>query len=388
MSEKLLFVDDDANILEAYRRHLRKQFQIDTALGGEEGLALIAGHGPYAVVVADMRMPGMDGIQFLAKVREEAPDTVRIMLTGNADQRTAIDAVNEGNIFRFLTKPCPPERLASALNAALEQYRLVTAEKELLEKTLSGSVKLLTETLSLANPVAFGRASRIKRYVQHVAARLNLQKRWQFELAAMLSQIGCVSLRPDTLERIYAGEKLSEEEQRSFSLHPSVGYRLVANIPRLEPVARMIEGQQKPFVNGKADDPTREDDPVALGAQMLKVALDFDQRLMRGMSPRTALADMRRRPGEYNPRLLAALETVQVSRRRDEVRTVTVRELRTRMILDEDVRARNGVLLVAKGQEVTYPVLEFLRSYANGGVGVVQPFRVVVPRYEPEQNRT
>jgi response regulator RpfG family c-di-GMP phosphodiesterase len=373
--EKILFVDDDPNILQAYQRQLRKLFRMDTAAGGEPGLQAISTTGPYAVVVADMRMPGMDGIQFLSRVKEVAPETVRMMLTGNADQKTAIDAVNEGNIFRFLTKPCTPERLAHALNAGIEQYRLVTAEKELLEKTLNGSVKLLTETLSLANPVAFGRASRIKRYVRHIVSRLNLAKGWQFELAAMLSQIGCVTLAPETLERVYAGQPLTKEEREAFESHPSVGYRLVANIPRLEPVARMIQGQKTPFSQDGSDDSST----IALGAQMLKVALDFDERLIRGMSPKAAVADMRQRAGEYNPRLLAALASLQLSGGDKGLRTVFVRELRTGMILDEDVRGKNGLLLVAKGQEVTYPVLEFLRSFSKG-IGVVEPFRVLVPR--------
>src|SRR5829696_4359 len=138
MIGKILCVDDERNVLEAYQRSLRKEFHIEIATSGAEGLAAVESQGPYAVIVSDMRMPGMDGIRFLAKVKEKAPDSVRIMLTGNADQQTAIEAVNEGNIFRFLTKPCPPETLAKALSAGLQQYWLVVAEKELLEKTLSG----------------------------------------------------------------------------------------------------------------------------------------------------------------------------------------------------------------------------------------------------------
>ena len=118
MNEKLLYVDDDPNILRAYERSMRKFFQMDTALGGDEGLEAIRTKGPYAVVLSDMSMPGMNGIQFLAKVREHARDTVCIMLTGNADLQTAMQAVNEGNIFRFLTKPCPRETLVKALRAA------------------------------------------------------------------------------------------------------------------------------------------------------------------------------------------------------------------------------------------------------------------------------
>src|SRR5258708_28798973 len=100
--EKILFVDDEPNVVEAYQRSLRRDFQNAIATSGAQALEMIAAGGPYAVVVSDMRMPEMDGVQFLTKASELAPDTVRIMLTGNADQQTAIEAVNQGHIFRFL----------------------------------------------------------------------------------------------------------------------------------------------------------------------------------------------------------------------------------------------------------------------------------------------
>src|ERR1019366_2177550 len=139
MAEKILLVDDDCNILDGYRRSLSREFLIETAMGGEQALKFVAENGPYAVVISDMRMPGMDGIQLLSSIKAQSPDTIRIMLTGNADIDMAINAINEGSIFRFLHKPCSKEVMAKTLTAALVQYRLVIAEKQLLEQTLSGS---------------------------------------------------------------------------------------------------------------------------------------------------------------------------------------------------------------------------------------------------------
>jgi serine phosphatase RsbU (regulator of sigma subunit) len=135
LTDKILFVDDDANLLASFRRQLRKQFQIETAIGGSEGLDLVEQNGPYSVIVSDFRMPHMDGIEFLTRVREIEPDTVRIMLTGNADMQAAIQAVNEGNIFRFLTKPCSADVLGESLNTGIEQYQQVTREREYNEKS-------------------------------------------------------------------------------------------------------------------------------------------------------------------------------------------------------------------------------------------------------------
>jgi len=105
MNEKILFVDDDLNILHSFKRNLRKHFNIATASGGEEGLEKLTQDGPFAVVVSDMRMPGMNGTQFLSQVREKYPNIVRILLTGQADMKDAIEVVNQGQIHQFLTKP-------------------------------------------------------------------------------------------------------------------------------------------------------------------------------------------------------------------------------------------------------------------------------------------
>ena len=223
MNKKVLFVDDEANVLDAIRRKLRKKFKISTALSGAEALKLIRQKGPFTVLVSDMRMPEMNGVQLLSKVKDIAPDTVRMMLTGNADQETAIQAVNEGSIFRFFTKPCPPELLENGIAGAIEQYRLVTAEKELLNKTLNGSIKVLTEILSLVNPAAFSRSYRIRNYVREIALKLQLPNLWQFQIAALLSQIGCVTLPGDTVEKMYKGIRLEKDEEIMYRSHPEAG---------------------------------------------------------------------------------------------------------------------------------------------------------------------
>ena len=152
MTDKTLFVDDEPNVLAACKRSLGRKVKITTATSGAEGLETIRKDGPFAVVLSDMRMPEMDGIQFICAVRQLAPDTVCMMLTGNSDQETAMNAVNRGQIFRFLTKPCPQEDLFAALEAGIKQYRLITAEKELLQKTLTGSIRALVDVLGLVNP--------------------------------------------------------------------------------------------------------------------------------------------------------------------------------------------------------------------------------------------
>ena len=117
MDEKILFVDDEENILHAYKLALRKKYKVTTATSGQEALEVIERRGPFAVIVSDMKMPGMDGIELLKRTSEIAPDSVRVMLTGYAELQTAVEAVNSGNIFRFLTKPCPAEDIAGTLDS-------------------------------------------------------------------------------------------------------------------------------------------------------------------------------------------------------------------------------------------------------------------------------
>jgi CheY-like chemotaxis protein len=383
MAEKVLCVDDDSNILASFRRLLRGQFALETAQSGEEALSLIEATGPFAVIVSDLRMPAMDGIQLLTAVKALAPQTVRIMLTGHADLRTAIDAVNEGSIFRFLVKPCAPDVLGRSLAAGIDQYRLVIAERQLLQETLTGSVRVLTEILSMTSPEGYSRAYRIRRYVSLMGKELDVPDLWQFELAAMLSQIGCVGLPNVILEKVSAHQPLTEGEQRLYATYPSTGAKLVANIPRLDLISRMIAGQLKPY-----EPPPSASDAghgvAALGAHMLKAALDVDQMVTNGLSPTSVLSALVRREREYNPHVLAALDSILTAEARaaatglgpgGEIREVAVRDVVVGMIAHADIIAENGQLLVSKGQEVTYPILARLRNYARV-VGVVEPIRV------------
>jgi len=132
MTEKVLLVDDDAMVLAGLKRQLRNQFSIDTALSGEDALKQVLENGPYAVIVSDFMMPGMNGIEFLSRVKKSNPDTVRMMLTGTADMPTAIRAVNEGSIFQFHPKPCPAGTLCQAIQSAIGEYRKVTSDQKQL----------------------------------------------------------------------------------------------------------------------------------------------------------------------------------------------------------------------------------------------------------------
>lgn len=378
MQEKILFVDDEPAVLQGYQRVLRPDFRMDTAVGGKGGLIVLRANGPYAVVVSDMKMPGMNGIEFLGHVKRIAPNTIRILLTGNADLETAVNAVNEGNIFRFLTKPCAKEKLAETLNASLAQFRLETTEKELVENTLKASIHLLTEVLSLVSPAAFSQASRLERYVAHLVRVLGLANPWRFELAAMMSQLGCVVLDPGTVDQVYTGKALSPMDQSHYDSHPQVARRLLENIPRMEAVAWMIAYQHRPApVQG--DIAAHEPADLRLGATLLRVAVAFDELLRQGQSRTEAAHQLARRFKNLDPKIFYALVELEPDLEKAERQTCSIDSLALGTILDQDVRTNKGVLIVAKGQEVTHPLKLKLKSFHEKGA-IDDWIQVAVPR--------
>jgi CheY-like chemotaxis protein len=368
MAGKILFVDDEPAVLDGLKRMLHKEFEVDTAVGGEQALEAIGASGPYSVVVSDMQMPGMNGAQFLAKVRQTTPDTVRMLLTGYTDLNAAMDAVNEGNIFRFLTKPCQKEILAKALTTGLVQHRLITVEKELLENTLMGSIKVLTDVLSAASPEAFGRSMRIARCVRHLVSKFGLPSPWRFEAAAMLSQLGCVTLDPKVLQTAYIGENLSPEDQARFAAHPQVARDLLSNIPRLEPIAWMISQQLVSEIPQSAPESRgAAADAIAFGAKMLRLAIAFDNLRMKGLSDEDAIASLHGRRAEFGSELVDALAGIKAESAKMEMRKVLISRLTTGMILQQEIRTRAGMLVVVKGQEVTHALLIKLDNFSRAG---------------------
>lgn len=377
MSGRILCVDDEANVLAGYQRGLRKQFEIEVAQGGEAALAHLEKSGPCAVIVSDMRMPGLSGAQLLHQVKERWPNTVRVMLTGNADQQTAIDAVNDGAIFRFLTKPCPPERLAQTLNAALEQHRLLTAERELLENTLHGSVRVLTDILALLAPETFGRGQRLREQAATIARQLEWPEAWEFELAAMLHGLGEVALPPEVAARARAGVALSTAEETMVRRVPETGSNLLAHLPRLGGVARTVLFQNKNFDGSgfPLDQPGGTRIPRA--ARVLHVLVDLAMAEQRGAKRVEAMAALRERSGHYDPDLLEAVAAALGAGRPHAVRAIPFSELKPGFVLASDILTKQNLLIVAAGNRISPMLLERLRNFA-ALAGVREPIHVEV----------
>ncbi|MGE4528305.1 MAG: HD domain-containing phosphohydrolase [Rhodospirillaceae bacterium] len=370
MNETILLVDDDVNLLSSMKRQYRGKFTLETATSGEEAVERIAAGPAPAVVVCDMRMGGMNGVSTLAKIKEAAPDTVRLMLTGNADMQTAIDAINDGSIFRFLTKPCPPELMEAGLAAALEQHRLVMAERELLEKTLGGSVKVLIDMLAMASPLAFGRATRIRGWARKVAAELNLPQRWQIEIAAMLGPVGLLSVPPEVIAKLHAKQPLSEIERRMIDHSPEAARNIIAHIPRLAGVAKVVSLQHRGFDGSgfPADGPKGTDIP--LDARVLKILTELSN-VAAGVSPsRADFETLSLRSQQFDPALFERVRGVlEVSTDHAHgarpVKKLATALLIPEMVLAADVMTTDGRLVLSALVQISETHVESLRNLAR-----------------------
>ncbi len=263
--------------------------------------------------------------------------------------------------------------------AGVQQHRLVTSERVLLEQTLRGSVRMLTDVLALADPNTFGQAVRIQRYARDLAAKVPGAQVWPIEVAAMLSQVGRISLAPSTVEKLQAGRPLAPGEQQAVDRLPALAEGLIAGIPRLDEVRAALKHQAAAFDGSGSPPGAPRGQDIPLGARVLCVVCDFDQLESGSVERQLALDTMRGRRGLYDPELLELFATTLGNHGRDaEVSEVSIRNVLVGMTFLQDVRSKAGALLVARGNEATASLVERFRNFAPGSVR--EPIRVSLRR--------
>jgi len=347
MNSKILIVDDDRNLLDSMRRGLCRRYALSLAQCPEEALGMLDAREPFAVVLTDLRMPGMDGLAFLERVKARSPASVRMMLTGHGDLDAAMSAVNDGNVFRFLTKPCPLDTLVRALDAGVAQYRLLLAEKELLRGTLRGCIKVLVDVLNLVNPEAFSRGERVKRMMLGAAKRLGWPNTLKYDLAGMLSQIGIVAVPQEIVDKRFHGLALSPEEEQIYRMHATVAATLLSQIPRMNEVVSLI-GCQADCFGDAPDGPEMPQDAV-----LLNLCLEFDDHVQAGVA-REQAGDLLRAKWEARaPAVLKAFLETAFSDSGYFPGRVALKDLLPGMVLRQNIHDAQGMLIMARGQEIS-----------------------------------
>jgi CheY-like chemotaxis protein len=358
----ILCVDDDETLLSGLELQLGLDHEVRTASGGEEGLRLLEAHPDCAIVLSDMRMPGMSGAQLLAEVRRRHPESTRMLLTGYSEVESAISAVNEGGIFRFLTKPTTPDVLNVAIDEAIRQWELVRGERVLLEQTVRGAAQSMIEALEIACPLAFARARRIESICKHVASEVGISPLWSIGLAGLFLRLGWIALPANVLESRMAGGRPDTQSGKMFdeALHTSV--RLVSRIPRLEPVAEIIAATAEP--SGRRD----------AGTVVAAVA-EADDLAVLGLSTQQILDLLE---DQYPPRILDAIATWPGHGDGRPAREVRLSQLIEGMTVQADIMTTNRQLLVRTGSELSIALIQRLRNFAKHQP-LIEPILVTFP---------
>ncbi|MDC0335856.1 response regulator [Pseudodesulfovibrio sp.] len=243
-SARVLLVDDEQNILEGHKRTLRSEFDVHVALGGEAALATLESSGPFAVVVSDLKMPKMSGIELLARIRKAYPKIVQIVLTGYADLELAINVVNSGYVFRFLTKPCSPPDLIKAIQVSVDQYTMAEVAEELaivkrLKDGLECTLRAFTRLVEFRDPYTAGHMDRTAEIAAEIATRVGLdpERVQALHLAGLVHDIGKVAVPSGILNK---KGTLSKNEFSTIQEHPTIGSEIFEALVTEWPIAQMV----------------------------------------------------------------------------------------------------------------------------------------------------
>ncbi len=372
-SDQILIVDDEQRVLTSLTRSLLEEDfdAVRTAQNGLDALEIVKSTPNLALIISDHHMPGMNGIDFLVQARKMMPYTTRILLSGAADLEMAVEAVNRGSIFRFLIKPCPTDVLLTAVRDGIKQYQMVTGERDLLSKTLNGSIKLMVDLLGVFNPRVFSQAGRLRNLARELAAALQLEEQsWEIELAALLSQIGAVALPKDIVEKWQNNEQLDASETEMIKSIPQMGRRLIKNIPRLDKIADAV-GYQDCVYAGRVPFEIPTGDKIPLAARILKVVSDYDRFLQRTGSEKSAFQLLNQHEKEYDKTILDAFQnrvlraaSLEANVKPGE-KQIFANQVKVGMVVTRDVIDKNGMIIVTKGSAITEVLKMQLDNYAR-----------------------
>lgn len=285
-----------------------------------------------------------------------------MMLTGEADMRVALGAVNRGQVFRFLTKPTDREQLLSAVQAGVRQHQLEAAERELLERTVSGSVRLLIDLIGLADPQGFASSSELRQLVRSTSRECGVSEGWAVELAAVLGRIGQLTLPGNLREKMARGAELAATERALVQGIPSMSAGLLEKIPRLEGVALMLREEA-------GDVPASAISP---GAAILRICNGYLERRSQTQGLHAAFTTMRSQGDRYACDLLGHIEDVArrmgTSRDRATQRRVEAADVQVGDRLLEPFYSSDGRLLCAEQVVLNASLAQRIHNYARLGL--------------------
>lgn len=248
---RLLLVDDDERLLSSLARVLKGSYDVQAESNPYRALVALEDDGPFAAIVCDLTMPGVDGIDFLERAHAEAPETPRVLLTGNATLPDSIEAVNRARISTFLTKPVAPSELMRWIDRAVVSHHDMVEDLTEGAEILEGSVDALMETLSIANPTAFSLTKRVTALADQYLQQNPRSDAWELSMAAKLCYLGSAALGADLSKRVLHGDQLAMGEDLLVGCVAGFTVDIVARIPRLATVEHILRHHRSPAARGR-----------------------------------------------------------------------------------------------------------------------------------------
>jgi len=386
----VLVVDDTEANVDILVDTLSEIYEVSVAMDGPSALEAVA-ENPPDLILLDVMMPGMDGYEVCERLKanKKTRGIPVIFVTAKVEVADEIRGFESGAVD-YVTKPITPPVVKARVATHLKLRNAELDLRQLLEKTLGGAIGVFVDILSVANPTAFSRASRLKRYVNDLMAASDLTRFWQIRLAAMLSQIGCVTVSPETIEKIYRGQEVSLEEREIYNRHPHVGYEMLCKIPNLTEVAEIIARQQVLETETGFQGDERAQNLIRMGSRILKLALDYEQLIFSGKTPASALAVLKSTKENYGFKLLEKFShivesestytdvRVESESTQKGVQELCAGDLTPGMIINKDIFTKKGILLIKAGTEVNLLVYETLHNFSKTNF-VEEPFQVLIP---------
>lgn len=378
LNRNIMLVDDEQAVLDGIARRLGADYQLTLANAPLAALDILGKGEKFAVILTDMQMPGMDGLSFIRRAREVSPSSVFLMLTGNQDLPTATRALNEGQVFRYFTKPCASADLRAGLDAALRQYELLQAERELLQRTFVGSVNILCDIMGYAQPLLTIVNERMQRLIRSACENLGWQAHWEYMVAAKLALVGFVVIKPEAFAAFLSTTAVSEEDKALYLGALDTSARLLSKIPRLERIAALVHQMRVSegalLTSGGFDGNCDiENGGTLLGLALAhvigtrKYGIDIAANLATEQlyaSPDAKLIEIFRHVDKQS----------QVSR--NQSKQLTLSELTPGMVLAEDINVKGGYMTLRAGDVLTDVAVANLPSLP----GVPLTMNVMVPQ--------
>lgn len=361
MNNKILCVDDEEAILRGFKLNLNNKFELHFASDGIEGLELFKREGGFAAVLSDMRMPHMSGAEMLHGIKKIDSEVVTVLLTGHTDFESAMAAVNDGNVFRMLSKPCPPDVLRKVLKDAIEQYDLITSKRILLDQTLRGAVDALAQSLAITQPLFFGRAQRVRRMANGLAEAVQLVESWRVGVAAIFSQLAYLSIPNHLSESVYYRKDLKPELKAMLKDLPEETLKIIDLIPGLTDIREIL---QRIDIQPKFE--MDDGSGIRTAASILRVALDYDYYQEQGHADALIIQTLISRADTYDQKITEALsQFIDADSNSYSLEEIDTKDLAEGMRLNQDLLLEDSMLIASSGADIDRSLLKIVRNYIS-----------------------